>query len=113
MKHALKPMQYRLAVICEKLSIYMLRRQRGAGGAQVLPGDGQSVPRHQHHGLPGENVSQVRNALSTLILNCIRHGFYIRWLLISRCARMIGFDDSFDATKCLQQIEIPDLRVCT
>ena len=43
------------------------------------------------------------------------HGFYIRWLLISRCARMIrslpkkiGFDDSFDVTKCLQQIEIPD-----
>ena len=39
------------------------------------------------------------------------HGFYIKWLLISRCARMmktrsfsekkIGFDDSFDVTKCL------------
>ena len=48
------------------------------------------------------------------------HGFYIRWLLISRCARMmfflrkkIGFDDSFDVTKCLQQIEMPDLlHVC-
>ena len=47
------------------------------------------------------------------------YGFYIRWLLISRCARMmktrsfsekkIGFDDSFDVTKCLQQIEMPDL----
>ena len=51
------------------------------------------------------------------------HGFYIRWLLISRCARMmctwsfsekkIGFDYSFDVTKCLQQIEMPDLlHVC-
>merc|ERR1740128_494915 len=49
--------------------------------------------------------------------------FYIRWLLISRCARMIktrsfdekkiGFDDSFDVTKCLQQIKMPDLfHVC-
>ena len=52
----------------------------------------------------------------------LTHGFYIRWLLISRCARMstrsfsekkIGFDDSFDVTKCLQQIEMPDLlHVC-
>ena len=51
------------------------------------------------------------------------HGFQIRWLLISRCARMkenvffsgknTRFDDSFDVTKCLQQIEKPDLlHVC-
>ena len=51
------------------------------------------------------------------------HGFYIRWLLISCCARMmktrsfsekkIGFDDSFDVTKRLQQIEMSDLlHVC-
>ena len=51
------------------------------------------------------------------------HGFYIRWLLISGCVRMmltrsfsenkIGFDDSFDVTKCLQQIEMLDLlHVC-
>ena len=48
------------------------------------------------------------------------HGFYIRWLLISPLRtnddnkvffwrKKIGFDDSFDVTKCLQQIEIPDL----
>ena len=47
------------------------------------------------------------------------HGFNIRWLLISRCARMMksrsfsekntGFDDSLDVTYCLQQIEMPDL----
>ena len=53
----------------------------------------------------------------------LMHGFYIRWLLISRCARMmktrsfsekkIGFADSFDVTKCLQQIEMPYLlHVC-
>ena len=46
-------------------------------------------------------------------------GFYIRWLLISRFARMtwkrsfsekkIEFDDSFDVTKCLQQIEMAEL----
>ena len=44
------------------------------------------------------------------------YGFYIRWFLISRCARMmitrsflekiIRFNDSFDVTKCLQQIEM-------
>ena len=48
--------------------------------------------------------------------------FCIRWLLIARCARLmkkghfpkkIGFDGSFDVTKCLQQIEMPDLlHVC-
>ena len=45
---------------------------------------------------------------------------YNRWLLILRCARKqglfqekIGFNDSFDVTKCLQQIEMPDLlHVC-
>ena len=56
------------------------------------------------------------------VQEAVTHGFYIRWLLISRCARMmkimsfpkkIGFDDSFDVTKCLQQIEMPDLlHVC-
>ena len=50
---------------------------------------------------------------------CFYHGFYIRWLFVSRCARMmktrsfsekkIGFDDSFDVTKCLQHIEMSDL----
>ena len=49
----------------------------------------------------------------------LTHGFCIRWLLISRCARMMwtryfsdkkfGFDDSLDVTKCLQRIEILDL----
>ena len=54
---------------------------------------------------------------------CLLHGFYIWWFLISRCARMmktrsfsekkIGFDDSFDVTKCIRQIEMPDLvHVC-
>ena len=54
---------------------------------------------------------------------CVFHGFHIRWLLISRCARIMktrsfsdkkfGFDDSFDVTKCLQQIEMSDLlHVC-
>ena len=53
----------------------------------------------------------------------VRAWFYIRWLLNSRCAQIIktrsfsekkiGYDDSFDVTKCLQQIEMPDsLHVC-
>ena len=48
------------------------------------------------------------------------HGFYIRWLLISRCAQLMktrSFSEKkksdFDVTKCLQQIEMPDLlHVC-
>ena len=57
--------------------------------------------------------------LPTPALHQRGHSFYIRWLLISLCARMmkkkvfsekkIGVDYIFDAAKCLQQIEIPDL----
>ena len=56
--------------------------------------------------------------MRTLKSDLYRHGFYIRWLLISGCARMmqtmsffekkIGFDYSFGVTKCLQQIEMSD-----
>ena len=52
------------------------------------------------------------------------HGFYIRWFLISRCARMmytrpfsekkIGFDDSFDVsvTKCLNESKCLIYSMC-
>ena len=60
--------------------------------------------------------------ISTATHDAFLEGFYIRWLLISRCARMMKtrhfsektqFDKSFDITKCLQQIEMLDLlHVC-
>ena len=43
------------------------------------------------------------------------HGFYIRWFLNYlrtydvNIRKKTGFDDSFDVTKCVQQIEMPDL----
>ena len=63
--------------------------------------------------------SDIRLLWWFLLMICAPHGFYIRWLFISRCARMmktrsfsekkIGFDDSFYVTKCLHQIEMSDL----
>ena len=77
------------------------------------PADKMAVTGRPGSGDTAINSTQIRRP----------HGFYIRWLLISRCARMmktrsfpeknIGFDDSFDVIKCLQQIEKPDLlHVC-
>ena len=68
-------------------------------------------------------LQQQQHQLGKMVIDYETDGFYIRWLLISRCARMmltrsfsekkIGFDDSFDVIKCLQQSKMPDLlHVC-
>ena len=45
---------------------------------------------------------------------CSEHASHV-WCKIGLFReKNIGFDDSFDVTKCLQQIEIPDvLHMCT
>ena len=51
---------------------------------------------------------------ASFLLTYISHGFYIRWLRTNDENKVFfGFDDSFDVTKCLQQIEKSDLlHVC-
>ena len=68
--------------------------------------DGQS-PTDWGEGLP-KFLSALGSTMVFIIDGC---SFYVAHVLCKKglFPKKIGFDDSFDLTKCLQQIEMPDL----
>jgi len=56
---------------------------------------------------------ELVNGMVFILYGCSFHIAYVRCKQGFFSDKKIGFDDSFDVTKCLQQIEMPDLlHVC-